>query len=274
MSPNAIVLAKPDSTEEQNDALQLLAHERSKLREHMGLSTHEGGEVPDVEMKHCLSEIQALIKVNDEIFARCMVNSRAETGDKTTLERFGFEKIEVRMEVNKITMVTQAERAQNLFDTSSLSKLPTCLADTLFVKYKSPPFSAYIDYEDYFKKVRMLLHDDALQLLLPKLKDHLESVQICLGEIDEWAMQSHKTLSFVNRLSKEKMCQIPNYIFPFQELPICLSCGNEINLGSPCTNEKCGYTRILVQFRNSTLDLSNEGHCDRLMKFISSIGGV
>lgn len=51
------------STEEHNDGLQLLVHETSKLREHVGLSTHKRGEMPEIELKHFLSEIQALIKV-------------------------------------------------------------------------------------------------------------------------------------------------------------------------------------------------------------------
>jgi hypothetical protein len=86
-------------------------------------------------------------------------------------------------------VATQAEHTHQIFVTSSLSKLPACLADTLLVKYKSAPYSAYIDYADYFKKVMMLLHEDELKMFLPELKDHLESVQVCLGEIDQWTMK-------------------------------------------------------------------------------------
>lgn len=61
---------------DHKDALQLLTNTRSKLREHVGLNTD--GEEPDVDIEHCISKIQALIVVNDEIFERCMANFRAE----------------------------------------------------------------------------------------------------------------------------------------------------------------------------------------------------
>ena len=41
---------------------------------------------------------------------------------------------------------------------------------------------------DIFCKT-LLLNDDALEFLLPKLKEHLETVQVCLGVLDEWLMQ-------------------------------------------------------------------------------------
>jgi hypothetical protein len=42
----------------------------------------------------------------------------------------------------------------------------------------------------------MLLHDDALELLLPKLKDHLEVVH-------KWALQPTKDLSCIGLNFKE-----------------------------------------------------------------------
>ena len=146
MSPN-VILPATESTEDHEDALQLLTDTRSKLREHVGLNTD--GDEPGVGMEHCISEIQALIVVNDEIFKRCMVNPRAKLGSKTTVERFGFETVKVRAVSNKFEVVARAEHTQRIFDTSSLSKLPSCLADTLLVKVKSTP-TLHIDYADYF----------------------------------------------------------------------------------------------------------------------------
>jgi len=273
MSPNTNLVAKPKSKEEHMGALQLLAHTRSKLREHLGLSTHGERESADDDLERCISEIQALILVNDEIFARCMVNSRVEVGDKTTLERFGFEAIELRIKVNTIKVVTHAERTQKLFDTSSLSKLPACLADTILVKFKPTPFCAYIDYDDYFRRAMMLLHEDALRLLLPKLKGHLESVQVCLGEIDEWVMQSHKIVSIANQIREQKAYYIPGNIYPFQDRQRCLSCNWGIHAASRCTTQTCGKTRLLAKFENTSLDMSREDDHDRLLKFISFMRG-
>jgi len=56
----------------------------------------------------------------------------------------------------------------------------------------------------------MLLHKDALRMLLPMPKNHLESVQVCLGEIDEWTMKLHKMSSKLD----------PGRIYLFVELHV------------------------------------------------------
>jgi len=55
------------------------------------------------------------------------------------------------------------------------------------------PLTKCIDFNDLFRKT-LLLNDDALRDLLPKLKDHLEAIQVCLGELDEWVMQPMKNV--------------------------------------------------------------------------------
>jgi hypothetical protein len=168
-------------------------------------------------------------------------------------------------------VATQAEHTHQIFVTSSLSKLPACLADTLLVKYKSAPYSAYIDYADYFKKVMMLLHEDELKMFLPELKDHLESYQVCLGEIGQWTMKPHKILSIINSLSMPKF-SIPNNIFPFQSSKFCLSCRKEIKSGSRCPHQKCGKVRKLKTIKIES-DMSNESDQDSLLKVIDVISG-
>lgn len=268
MSPK-VILPATESTDDNKGALQLLTDTRSKLREHVGLNTD--GEEPSIGMEHCIAEIQAPIVVNDEIFKRCMVNSRAESGDKTTVERYGFETIELRVISNMFEVVTQAEHTHQIFGTSFLSKLPSCLADTLLVKYKGAPYSSYIDYADYFKKAMMLLHEDALRMLLPKLKDHLESVQVCLGEIDEFAMKPHKIMSIVNQFPGTKF-RIPNICPNTFQCQVCFSCDAAIDSGSS-TKQKCGKLRVLKTIENKPVDTSNESDHERLLKIIDAISG-
>lgn len=44
----------------------------------------------------------------------------------------------------------------------------------------------------------MIASKDALGLILPKLKDHLERAQVYLGKIHRWAMHSTNDLSILN----------------------------------------------------------------------------
>lgn len=72
----------------------------------------------------------------------------------------------------------------------------------------------------------MLLHEDALKMFLPELKDHLESYQVCLGQIDQWTMKpvDHETTQdFINyqfSLDAKVLNSEQYFSFPiFQILP-------------------------------------------------------
>jgi hypothetical protein len=69
-----------------------------------------------------------------------------------------------------------------------------------------------------------LLNDDALEFLLPKLKEHLETVQVCLGVLDEWLMQPMKNESFINCVF-ETRCAIPSKKF-YSRRSQCCFCGS------------------------------------------------
>lgn len=233
---------------------------RDNLKRHLGLIS-EGGELDvDINIEQTMREVCAIITVNDEIFSHCMGYARTETGresgKRVTLERVGYNTIYTHQVEDEeiLELVTHAERIQQRFDTVPLSKLPSCLGNTISVNYKKDTYSAFVDYNDFFQKATMLLHDDTLKLLLPKLKYHLESVQVCLGVIDQWVMQPSKDLSFIN-LNFQKDLTLPTEIYPFDDTGDCCFCGEKTSGGrdhhSYCTYNKCGVMQVLVRTTNN-----------------------
>jgi hypothetical protein len=186
---------------EPEKALDYLGEVRDRLNGSFSRSTTAEEEQLDIE--HNISVIRAILAVNSAIFSRCMehVEMKGLIGEKTQLARFGFETIKTRQDGTKLELVTQAERFVQTFDTHHLSKTPSGFDEILVVKYK--PFTMFVDFDDLFRKT-LLLNDDTLEFLLPKLKEHLESVQVCLGELDEWALQTMKNASFINSVFEKE----------------------------------------------------------------------
>jgi hypothetical protein len=79
-----------------------------------------------------------------------------------------------------------------------LSKLPAGI-DDIFVPNRKP-IGKFIDFEALFEK-SLILHDDVLGPFLEILKEHLlSSVQVCLGEIETWLMESGSHINLNPRL--------------------------------------------------------------------------
>lgn len=113
----------------------------------------------------------------------------------------------------------------------------------------------------------MLLRDDALGLLLPVLKDHLELVQVCLGEIHAWAMQPSNYIAFLN-LDIRELIRIPTEITSLY----CCLCGHTKS-SYTCTENRCGKRIVLKRFENkATYYITDESEQDRLLKFINFMG--
>ena len=222
-----------------------------------------------------IREIRALIKINDEIFARCMLNATKQ-GVETTLTRFGLEKVKTRQDNTKLELVAQPERVNKTFNTLPFAKLPVSLEDTLVIKYKY----GCVDYEDLVRKALMLLSNDALKLFLPKLKDHLEAAQVCLGEMDEWAMQVNSNASFIEETFGKEF-EIPVDIDPQSKSNECCHCNGRLSLYEgyrDCTFKKCKTIHTLTECTvsgkyDTVFDLSQESERARLKRFMFFVWG-
>jgi hypothetical protein len=210
---------------EPEKALDYLGEVRNKLMGSFSRSA-KTEKVEQVGIEHSISVIRAILAVNSTIFSRCMKHAEVKglTRKKTQLTRFGFETIKTRQEGSKLELVTQAGRFVQTFDTHHLSTPPSGFDEILVVNYK--PFTVFVDFEDLFCKT-LLLNDDALEFLLPKLKEHLESVQVCLGELDEWALQTVNNVSFIKSVF-EKECTMPMEIVNNPPFLKCWYCGSSM----------------------------------------------
>lgn len=104
---------------------------------------------------------------------------------------------------NKIKILVHPIKKEKRFDTSVLFVLPEQLVGILEIPrdgdYKFYTPSSYyhgtndkmpIDYIELFKQSLASLSDDVLTPFLVHLKDHLMTIQVCLGEIDQWIIES------------------------------------------------------------------------------------
>lgn len=288
------------------DSIEYLGIMRSKLNVLFGLSNNKE-EQTNFDTEQNIREIRALLAINDEIFDRCMANATT-TGGKTRLARYGFGTVKTRhlRDSSELELVTQPTRTWENFDTSVLTAPPKGLRDIFQYKYKDAPYSKFVDYNFLFKK-SLLLHDDALAMFLPKLKEHLESVQVCLGDLDAWVMQPHKDVSLINDVFGKQL-NIPSDIDPHKKSSKCCYCNGltkrsgEINepimWGEPipwgqamqqstntqsrtagCSHDMCKEFQVLTTCTvlgkyDTSFDLSQESEHTRLRGFLSYVWGA
>ena len=153
----------------------------------------------DVEQN--IREIRAIIITNAEIFDRCMGSRKQDS--YTTFVRSSFDLVEARTIDSTIRFVAYPERSEKSFDMTLLEELPPGIADIFMLQKKS--FANFIDYEKLFEK-SLILHDEVLGAYLGQLKDHLvSSVQVCLGRIETWLMESESNINYLESKFDAKM---------------------------------------------------------------------
>ena len=166
-----------------------------QIRDNAGNQLISVGRAANYDIKQNVREIRAILATNDEIFDRCMGSMMvdSEQDGVSTFIRYGFEVVKIRQLKKKIQLITHPDRMEEVFHTEPLSKIPYRLQ--IFVaKHKG---SVFVDYHALFRQ-SLLLHEDVLGPYLAYLKEHLISVQVCLGEIDQWLMESNNMLNFLN----------------------------------------------------------------------------
>ena len=182
---------------------------------------HEGGrrflgseEHINCNIEHVFREIRALLQINSEIFTRCMLSVVAGySGESATFNRVGYDVVRVRRNPTNDTLtefVTNQEHSQQTFSMELLSELPSHLSNIFVAQHQAPPFQVYIDYNAFFETA-IMLHDDVLEPFLVKLKRHLESIQVCLGEIESWLLESKDNIQFLDKIFGTELESSPRY---------------------------------------------------------------
>jgi hypothetical protein len=251
------------------------------------------------DVDHNVREIRAILKMNAEILDRCMKFSTGGGESATSFKRIAYEVVATRARNDGTQVITQPIRTTKEFNTTPLSKLPEGLDDIIVSRNMTGDnLSSFIDFDVFFKRA-LLLHDTVLQQFLPKLKEHLMSIQVCLGEIDAWVIQESKeTINFLEE-TFEKVMEIPdedvtlgphqcNCVSPHNPKEICLGCNKTFSdhhsSERRCNKERrtysyqndyfrCQYYQLLKQCNSegkieTTFDITNEQGKARLKKLL------
>ncbi|KAL7452602.1 hypothetical protein ACHAWC_004332 [Mediolabrus comicus] len=273
----------------------------SKLRECVAevvknLAVVDGTNSPaNYDIDHNIREIRAILKMNEEILDRCMKFSAGGGKSATSFTRIMYKVVKTRARNDGTQIITRPKRTTKEFDTTPLSKLPKGL-DNIIVSDNMTEhrFSSFIDFEAFFEK-SLVMHETVLEPFLPKLKEHLMTIQVCLGKIDSWVIQeTQENISFLEETFETKM-EIPDdddqlgsrncNCETHGPCELCLGCGEmycehyykyskkRCNKNDPYNLFQCQYYQILKQCNDdvkfeATFDVTDEQDKARLKKLL------
>ena len=113
--------------------------------------------------------------------------------------RKGFEVVKVQTVQSKVQFITYLESSDMAFDLTPLKTIPGVLC--MFQPVYKTDFGSLIDYRIFFERSLGVLHEGVVASFLVKLKDHLKSIQVCLGEVDLWLLDAHSNMEFLEKNS-------------------------------------------------------------------------
>lgn len=252
----------------------------------------------DFDVDHLTRLTSALISTNEEIWSRCK-DLRLNADEPNCYKRAMFRYVQVETSPGKLQFNTHSIfEVSSTFAIPTISQLPRKLTSVLVVSPRKDE-TKLPDYEKLFKAI-LLFHDDVLLPLLKIFKDHLEEVQVRLGEVEEWLMAPKSCEAFLEETFKKKSpepkisgcpigCQTRH-----STSDLCIKCGKAFNAhntyGSytsyshicPGSNSVSGSffkseTVCLKTIYNSKcsheekFDLTNDGARNRLKKFLDYV---
>jgi hypothetical protein len=191
----AKVSQSKDDAFETSDPQELIAHSREAAIKQLK-SKHEFQDL-DIAIK----TVRALVVTNEEIWSRCR-DKYSVGGNVFIMKR--VKQVDVWSHDDMTTVSAIVETVSEDFDTEPLRVLPESLR--LF-EPKKDDAKGVTDFKAFFSTC-LITHEDVLLPLLSKLKEHLEKVQVCLGRIDEWVMQSTKNIEFLNTTFNVNMGEV------------------------------------------------------------------
>jgi len=182
--------------------LELAANAREAAGKRLGKSItggDDGGvrhDVDDCDVERNIREVHAILLTNGEIFDRCMRHVKESGAGWSKFARYSFDTAETHTVDSTTSFVTYPEESEKAFDTRPLMELPAGLNEFFLFKRKAAPYAMFVDYDLFFEN-SLILHDDVLGPFLVRLKDHLMSVQVCLGSIEAWLMEPMKNINYL-----------------------------------------------------------------------------
>mmetsp|Transcript_18028 Transcript_18028/g.36181 ORF Transcript_18028/g.36181 Transcript_18028/m.36181 type:complete len:300 (+) Transcript_18028:89-988(+) len=186
---------------EPEEPLDFVTHIREKAQKRF--ASRRKNVNYDIEQN--VREIRALLNINAEIFGRVIDSaSNYSSGESVTLTRYGFDAVKVRQSGESTEFITEPVCSEDTFPINALLHLPDNLNGVLVVQYQAAPFNNFIDYNAFFRSA-LMLHDDILEPFLVKLKDHVESIHVLLGEMESWLLESQRKIEFIETTFDTKL---------------------------------------------------------------------
>lgn len=146
-----------------------------------------------VDLIHAIDTVGGLLAANKEILERCeeskLDSSRANF---FKCKRINYNTLKIGTNDGHATFKTYPWIETEDFDITPLVELPLRLR---LLEHKKDDHG-FIDFGELFSK-SMVLHPDVLLPFLVAFKAHLELVQVCLGAIEEWIIQSQDNAHFL-----------------------------------------------------------------------------
>jgi hypothetical protein len=180
-----LLVKRFDSTEDNDDVLH---------RDHP--TTHGRGDDLFTNLDIAIKTIEAILVTNDEIFHRCqqlLLNENEHYAENQLFAKYAFKEVKVWAFAPNITQVVVfTDREEALFYLRPLLNLPEGL--NMFQPQREK--SGFINFRALLQ-MSLMLHDDMILPFLSKLKHHLESVQVCLGNIDSWLMETAHSIEYL-----------------------------------------------------------------------------
>lgn len=90
------------------------------------------------------------------------------------------------------------------FDLSLLKQLPAALGILQPIN-QTKLLVFFIDYELIVQRAIGAFHEDVLHPFLAQLKRHLETIQVCLGEVDSWLLDAETYMRFLETTFGKKL---------------------------------------------------------------------
>jgi len=179
------------------------------IREKSGKRFESTGRKKNVnyDIEQNVREIRALLKINAEIFDRCIISAANEhDGKMVSFTRYSFDVVRVRPYhgTTQTHFVAEYDRSSKNFDMKPLSELPAYLNGVFVVNYQNAPYTMFIDYDALLQSA-IMLHDDVLGPFLAQLKRQIESIHVSLGRIESWLLEPSRNIGFLEATFKTKL---------------------------------------------------------------------
>ena len=287
--------ARKSTTVEPDEPLEYATYIREKSAKLFAPSGKKKNVSYDIEQN--IREIRALLKINAEIFGRCMSSvNNCNDHASASFTRYGFDVIKVRQynEADQTQIITEHVCSERNFDIKLLSNIPASLSGIFVVKYQAEPFTPFIDYDALFHSA-IMLHDDILETFLAKLKYHIESIHVCLGKIS-WLLETNSNIEFIEATLRKKL-EIPiaddlyenragpQGTYDSSKSDVCLTCEHDYGSHSGPSNQcpsiygsyfKCKNYHLLKSYNESgkfekTFAIAKQSDQMKLKKFLDFV---